>query len=60
MSSKDSAAQGRRELVNQRYDALELAFRWIAKLPEGRPDSTATCAYVPADVYERIKAALDA
>ena len=44
----------------QEREALELAFRWIAKLPEGRQDSTATCAYVPADVYERIKAALDA
>jgi hypothetical protein len=39
-------------------DALRVAFSWIGPLPECRPDSTATCAYVPREVYERLKEAL--
>jgi hypothetical protein len=40
------------------HAALELAFRWIACLPEGRSSSQATCAFVPQDVYDRIAAAM--
>lgn len=38
--------------------AMTGASSWIARLPEGRPASQATCAYVPVDVYERIESAL--
>ncbi len=46
----------RRENATLR-EALEEAFRWIARLPNPSP---ATCAYVPEAVYERIGAALAA
>jgi len=39
------------------FAALEEAFSWIAPLPDGRDDSTATCAYVPREVYARIERA---
>lgn len=41
-------------------DALRVAFSWIAPLPDGRGDSEATCAYVPREVYDRLREALDA
>lgn len=46
--------------LDEILQTLELAFRWIARLPDGRDPTTATCAYVPADVYEQIAEALEA
>jgi hypothetical protein len=48
--------------VEERLERVEAALReaesWIATLPEGRPDSQATCAYVPKAVTDRLAAAL--
>lgn len=59
---RDGAVNALAVMCQERDDArrgLALAFRWIAKQPDGRESSEATCAYVPPEVYEQLAAAVE-